>query len=182
MASIIEQYMQEIQDMQRSLESSKYELEYAIEQKRIHRPTSRGRIANDNWNARLGNATYDVRIAAIRAKIAMLKNQIALRKEAIKEEKAKLKTAKSSKPAAKKTISKPTTKTATKSSAAKSTVKTNNKKSTSTKKAATPAKKAVSTIKKNADGGVDKRTKEGKKIAERMAKARAARTKNSKKK
>jgi len=34
-------------------------------------------------------------------------------------------------------------------------------------------------VKRNADGTIDKRTKEGKAIAERMAKARAARAKNT---
>lgn len=157
MASIIEQYTQEIDDLTVELAVEKESLKTYQALKRDARPSAMGRIANDNWEARLAAAQYGAQIAACKANIALLTNQIKLKKEAIAKEKS-AKTpaksigktvAKSPKPAAKKPIKK-----------------------------ATPATK----VKKNADGTVDKRTKEGKAIAERMAKARAAQKKSSTKK
>lgn len=85
MEGIIEKYMEEIEDLKSTLESSNKE------KKRLARPNARGRIAGDNWSAQLEIAKYDLCIATIENKIELCKNQIKLRNRAIKEEKAKSK-------------------------------------------------------------------------------------------
>ncbi len=91
MEGIIEKYMEEIEDLKSTLESSKNDLAYYKEKKRLARPNARGRIAGDNWSAQLEIAKYDLCIATIENKIELCKNQIKLRNTAIKEEKAKSK-------------------------------------------------------------------------------------------
>ena len=163
MGSIVEQYVQEIASMTAGLAAEKEKLQRYEELKRAARPHVVGRIANDNWDARLSNAKYNMLIAACKANIALYTNQIKLRKEAVAKEKNEAKAKKATEQSVK-VPAKSEGKTVAKSM--KPAVKKPNQKATSATK-----------VKKNADGTVDKRTKEGKAIAERMAKARAAQKK-----